>query len=209
MAYAVSSDYLEFAAISTWDSDADETRWTNHITRAQKLIETYCRRVFEARADGVVGDSDTPVTRKFDYLEDVDGDTLFLDRDLCAISSIAYGDSDGSTLTTAQYVTEPRNDTPYHAIRILDSANIDWTYDSDTQTGIEVAGTWAWSVTPPADIKHATLLMVDYFEKRRTAPVDLNAPAITGEGVVVLGVRIPQDAKDIMELYRRPRMMGI
>jgi hypothetical protein len=73
MAYAATSDFLEFGNINEYDSD-DEVRWTNHITRAQKFIENVCRRSFEATNDGVIGDSDNPVTRYFSYNEDVEGD---------------------------------------------------------------------------------------------------------------------------------------
>ena len=205
MAYAATSDYTEYAHIKTFDSDVDELRWTNHIARAQSFIDRYCQRTFEA-ASGSVGTSDAPVTRYFDFYKDVDGDTLFLDKDLIEISSIKYGDSDGTTLAAGEYITEPRNEGPYHAIKILDSANVDWDYDSDPSSGIEVAGIWAYSKTAPEDIKNATLMMADYWEKRRTSPVDMNAPAITEGGVVVLGVRIPSDVKDILDMYRRVRI---
>lgn len=207
MTYAATSDYVEFIHGKTYDSDVDEPRWTNHIARAQAFVDMYCNRTFEAANDGVVGDSDNPVTRYFDYTVDVEKDILFLDKDICEISSIKYGDSDGSTLTTAQYITNPRNEAPYHAIRILDSANINWTYDSDTASGIEVAGIWAYSKTAPELIKQAVLLMADYWEKRRTSPVEFTGAAITDGGVVVLGVRIPQDAKDILDMYRRVRLI--
>lgn len=207
MSYAATSDYIEYAHIKTQDSDVDEVRWSNLITRAEAFIDLYTHRTFEAANDGVVGDSDNPVTRYFDYVTDVEKDILYLDKDICQIETIKYGDSDGTTLAAGEYITSPRNEAPYDAIRILDSANINWTYDSDTQSGIEVAGIWAYSKTAPELIKQATLLMVDYWEKRRTSPVDFTGAAITDGGVVVLGVRIPQDAKDIMEMYRRVRIL--
>lgn len=204
MAYAVTSDWIEWAHIKTQDSDVDEVRWTNHIARAQSFIDRYCNRTFET--SGSVGTSDAPITRYFSYADDVDGRWLFLDKDLVEISTIKYGDSDASTLTTDEYVTEPRNEAPYHAIKILDSANKEWEYDSDVESGIEVAGVWAYSLTAPEDIKTATLLIADYWEKRRTSPVDFNAPAVTDNGIVVLGVRIPSDAKDILDMYKRVRV---
>lgn len=207
MAYAATSDFLEFNHTGTYDSD-DEQRWTNHITRAQSFIDKYCGQTFEAANDGVVGDSVNPVTRYFNYLEDVDGSILYLDEPLAEISSIKYGDSDGTTLTTDQYVTMPRNEAPYHSVKILGSASVTWTYYGDPETGIEVAGIWAYAKTVPETIKQATLLMVDYWEKRRTSPVDFNAAAISEGGVVVLGVQIPQDAKDILDMYRTVKVYG-
>lgn len=206
MAYAASSDYEEFAHIKTFDSDVDEVRWTNHITRAQALIDNYCNRTFEAANDGVVGDSDNPVTRYYDYTDDVEGDWLWLDEDLLEISTIKYGDSDGTTLSAGEYITEPRNQAPYHAIRILDSANIQWTYDSDTASGIEVAGIWAYSKTAPDDIKWATLRIVDWMEKLRTSNPDLDRPALAGEGTVLLPSRLPADVTMILNMYRRMRI---
>lgn len=202
MAYVASSDYIEFADIGTYDSD-DEVRWTNHITRAKALIDNYCKRTFEANNDGVVGDSDNPVTRYFDAYADVDGYELFVDRDLCLISSITNGDSDGTTVTSDQYVTEPRNDAPYYAIRILSSANTDWEYSSDPENAIAIAGVWAYSLTAPADVQYATLLTVDYMEKRRTSNPDIDRSILAGDGNVVLPVRLPADAKMVLDMYRR------
>lgn len=207
MAYAASSDYIEWAHIKTQSSDIDEPRWTNHITRAQAMIDNYCNRTFEANNNGVVGSSDSPVTRYYDYWKDVDDDTLFLDRDLIEIGSIKYGDSAGTTLTTDQYITEPRNEGPYYAIRILDSANINWTYDSDTASGIEVAGIWAYSKTAPADIVWATLRITDWMEKLRTSNPDLDRPALAGEGTVLLPTRLPADVVMVLDMYKRTRII--
>lgn len=204
MAYAATSDYIEYAHIKTQDSDVDEVRWTNHITRAQAMIDSYCNRTFEAAT--AVGTSDAPVTRYYDYIEGVQGDILYLDRDLCEIGSVTYGDSDGTTIDSDQYVTYPRNDAPYDSIKILDSANVNWTYDSDTQSGITVSGIWAYSKTPPADVVWATIRTVDWMEKLRTSNVDLDRPALAGEGTIILPTRLPADVRMVLDKYRRMRV---
>lgn len=208
MAYAAASDYVEFAHIKTFDSDVDELRWTNFIARAKVLIDNHCRRTFEAATDGVIGDSDSPVTRYFDYSEDVQGDILYLDKDLVEVSSIKYGDSDGTTLSAGQYITLPRNETPINSIKILGSANINWTYDSDVENGIEVAGIWAYSKTAPADITWATLRLVDWMEKIRTSNPDLDRPALAGDGTVLLPTRLPADVVAILNTYKRMRLIA-
>jgi len=65
------------------------------IDSAQEAIDNYTHRTFEASAD---------TTHYFDDDNlDGDGDTLILDGDLCAITSITNGD--GDTVTTSDYKT--------------------------------------------------------------------------------------------------------
>lgn len=88
MAYVASSDFIEYANVRTWDSDADETRWAGLIARSTSIIETYTDRVFEATTDGITGTTDAAVTRKFDAVEDVDGYVLYFDKDICEITTV-------------------------------------------------------------------------------------------------------------------------
>lgn len=119
------------------------------IARAQKLLEAELRRVFEASAN---------TTRYFDAQRDVKGRSLWLDSDLCSIDNITNGD--GNTIAGSEYVTEPRNGTPYYAITLKGSSTVSWTYSTDPENAIAVSGKWAWSVTPPKDIVSATEQLV-------------------------------------------------
>lgn len=204
MAYAATSDYIEWAHIKDTYSSDDEARWTNQIARASALIDSFCGRSFEANT--TTGSSDGYVTRYFDALADVDGMTLYLDKDLCEISTIANGDSDATAITTDQYVTEPRNDTPYYGIRLLTSSNVSWTYDDNNENAIAIAGTWAYSKTVPNDVKHALLRTVDWMEKIRTSTPDLDRPVLAGEGNILMPTKLPADVQAILMQFRRIRV---
>lgn len=137
-------------------SATDDAWLEDLIAQAQKLVEMELGRVFEASAN---------TTRYFDAECDVDGATLYLDKDLCSINSITNGD--GTTVTAGQYVTEPRNETPYYAIRLKSSAAIAWTYSTDPENAIAISGKWAWSAAAPRDIVQATEMLVAYLYQQR------------------------------------------
>lgn len=198
MTYVANSDYIEYINASTYDSD-DESRWTNLIARATGIIETYTKRSFEATT--TTGTSDAPVSRYFDAIYDVDGPVLFFDEDICALTTVTNGDA--VVVTATEYVTEPRNDAPYYAIRLLNSSNKSWTYTNDNENAITVAGTWAYSATPPNDIIQATLRLMKWLEDQRKTDADLDRPVLAGEGSVILPQRLPYDIQSMLEPYRR------
>jgi hypothetical protein len=207
MTYVASSDYIEYANITSsdhYDAD-DEARWAALIARSTAIIETYTGRFFEATT--ATGDSSAAVTRKFDALLDVDGYTLFLDRDLCAISTVTNGNA--VVVSDTEYITEPRNDTPYYAIRILSSANKDWTYSGDYENAISIAGSWAYSVTPPNDIKHVCLRLTKWLEDQRKSNSETDRPLLAGEGSVIMPTRLPADVVSILDHYKKRKVVGV
>lgn len=192
MAYLTNTELKTYLGVT---GAGDDTLLTNLISYAQKAIESYTGRVFEAAAD---------TTRKFTVGEDTDEEILFFDEDLCAITSIIT-DADGSspvTLTTAEYVTQPRNTTPYYAIKLLPSCAHSWTYSTDPQTGITVTGKWAWSTTVPNDIKHACTRLAAYFYRQKDAGV-YDTTAIPDAGVIQVPQGIPRDVQLILNPYVR------
>ena len=136
--------YIEAAAAKTYiggiTGDGDDALIQSLITAAQVFIEGQTNRVFDASTDS---------TRKFG-MQDVRGATLVLDRDLCRITSITYGESD--VLTASEYVTVPGNDTPYYEIKLRIFSGLFWTYTDDPEDEIVISGAWGYSETPPADI---------------------------------------------------------
>lgn len=165
------------------------------INRASKAIDNYCGRTFEASADA---------THKFTVGEDTDDDMLYLDDDLCQITSIIT-DADASspvTLTTTDYVTHPRNRTPYHAIELLESSDHDWTYTTNRANGVTVTGRWAWSVTAPDDIVHACIRLAAYYYRQKDAGV-FDTTAIPDAGIIQVPQGIPADVKIILKNYMR------
>ena len=171
----------------------DDTLITTLIARAQAWIESYCDQVFEAAADS---------TRKFDAVADVDGLTLHLDYPLAAITSITNGDA--VVVGSTEYVTEPRNRTPYHRIRILGSTAKYWdiTAAGDSENAIVIVGKWAYSTTAPADIVQACERLAAYMYRQKDSQVfDVTADAETGQLIIPKG--IPADVKQLLAPYRR------
>lgn len=197
MAYVASSDVKQYGGVPSSDS-VDDVEITLLIGRAQKYIENYTGRVFES-------DSDSESTRYFTAIDDVEGRVLYLDQDLLAVATITAGQS-SDTIVASDYVTEPRNDTPYFALRLKDNSDKCWdedTSDGDYENAIVVNGQWAYSASPPADIKHATIRLVRwYYEQGRVNPQD-ERPVVLESGVTVLPAAIPSDIKEILNYYRR------
>ena len=138
MAYCTNTDVKNYLNIS---GSGDDALLTTLISRAQQMIDTFTDTTFEASGD---------TTHYLDTLADVDGDTLYLDAQLAQITTVTNGDS--VTVAANEYTTLPRNTAPYHALKLLASANKSWTYSDDPEGAISVTGRWAYSVTPPADI---------------------------------------------------------
>jgi hypothetical protein len=192
MAYTTLANLKAYAGVT---ETGDDALLLQLIDRAQQQIDSYCGRTFESSADA---------TRYFTVGEDTDGDTLYLDEDLCQITSIVT-DADATspvTLATTEYVTSPRNRTPYFAIRILSSSENIWTYTTDAENGIEVTGRWAWSVSAPDDIVHACTRLAAYYYKQKDAGV-FDTTAIPDAGVIQVPQGIPQDVKIILSNYRK------
>ena len=196
MAYIATSDVREYSGFPASDT-ADCDLISNLITRATGIIELYTDRVFEAASD----------TRYYDAIEDVDGQYLYLDKDLAVITTITNGN--GVVITSDNYVTEPRNDTPIFAIRLLDSSSDDWTYATDSQNAISVLGDWGYSAAPPAEIKHACIRLVMWMYKQRNTDEAADRPIVFESGVTVMPPRLPADVVAVLDRYKRSNWAAV
>lgn len=164
---------------------------TDCLKRAQAAIERYCERTFEASTD---------TTRHFDAMRDVESVTLMVDRDLCQITSIVNGD--GATLSASDYTTQPRNETPWFAIKLKLSSGRLWMFNTDPEDAISVTGRWAYSVQAPDDIVHACIRLAGYYYKLRDSQV-FDTTVMPDKGQIIIPKGLPQDVKFILEPYRR------
>ena len=131
--------YASLSALKAYldiDGTGDDALLNDLLRRAQSLIDTHTRRTFEATV---------ATTRYFDPTDTgiVRGARLYLGKDLCQISSVTNGDAE--VVAAADYVTEPRNDTPYYALTLRSQSGIAWTYDDDSENAIAISGFWAYS----------------------------------------------------------------
>jgi len=166
------------------------------ITAAQAKVDEYCHRTFEAAADS---------ERTFDAVADVQDRALILDKDLASITSVTNGDS--TTITSAQYVTDPPNAVadgiPISEIVIRSDASITWTYDDYYENAITIDGRWAYSTTVPADIAHACKRLTAFIYRQKDTNADIDRPLLTGDGVVIMPSTMPGDVASILKPYRR------
>jgi hypothetical protein len=190
MAYCTAAEVKTYGGVS---GSGDDTLIGDLIDRAQKVIEVYTDRVFEASSD---------TTRTFTVGEDTDGRTLWFDEDCAAITTIT-NKADASTtedVATTEYVTLPHNRTPYYGVRLLSSSSIAWDYDSAPENGITVTGKWAYSTTAPNDIKHACIRLSAYYYRQKDAQV-FDVVAVPDAGIITIPQGIPADVKLILNPY--------
>jgi len=192
MAYTTAADVKTYLAIS---GAGDDALITALIARAQAAIDRYTERTFEASADS---------TRKYSPLRDVMLDTLYLDGDLCQITSVKTDADDPSGATTipaTAYITEPRYRTPYYAIRLVDT-DYTWEYYDIPENGIEITGRWAWSTSAPADVVQACTRLAAYYYRQRDAQVfDVTAQPELGQITIPQG--LPADIRALLAPYKR------
>jgi hypothetical protein len=192
MAYCTIAQVTEYLGITgTGDDDIIDAL----ITRAGAWIDTYTGRTFEASAD---------TTRSFTVDDDTEGRWLHFDADLASITTVTTN-ADATTPTTVsstEYVTHPRNDTPYYAIQILSSVDKEWTYTTNPENGVTVAGRWAYSTSAPNLIVHACVRLTAYLYRQRDAQV-FETTALPDAGVITTPTGMPREVKIMLEPYKR------
>ena len=186
MAYCDAADVKQYLGK---DGAEDDTLLESLISRAQKAIEQYTRRQFEAATE----------TRYFDQPS---GRMLYTDEDLLAVTTLTNGD--GTTIASADYQLLPLNESPKYAIRLKQGSNLIWEDDSDgnSEGVITVAGSWGYSTAPPGDIVHACVRLAGYWYKQREAQV-FDVTAIPEQGALLIPKGIPPDVKMILDRYVR------
>ena len=187
MAYASLSDLKAYLGIAT-ATTTDDALLTSLIGRAQKVIESYTGRSFEA----------TTATKYF-FTDSIEGRWLYLwGYDLLTVTTLTNGD--GVVITSDQYRLEPRNESPKYAIRL--NEDYTWEFD-DSDDEISIAGTWGYAATAPEQIAHACVRLAAFMYRQKDTSADIDRPLVTGDGVTIMPSAIPQDVKSILDNYRR------
>ena len=187
MAYTTVADLKTYLGIT---GSGDDTLLGALAAAAQAALEREIGDVFEAAADS---------SRYFDAVADVDGRRLWFDGFCCAITSVTNGD--GTTVSSDDYVTEPRNGDYFYAITLKASASVSWTYSSSPENAITVAGKWAVTESAPADIEQATKRLAAYMYRLKDAQV-FDATAIPELGQVVIPKGTPADVWAVIRYWR-------
>lgn len=188
MAYCTVDEIKTHAGISSSDYDSVLTLC---ITYAQAYIEDETGKIFECSSDQVS-------TRYLDTPIDV---YLYLDDDLCEIITITNGD--GVAVESSDYVTRPKNETPFTYIKLKGSTSMSWENDSDgdVEDAIAVNGKWAYSATVPSIIKYATIRLALHIFSTRTNDTDADRIIMLENGTYLMPAGIPRDVATIISQY--------
>lgn len=142
MTYTTLADVQTFLGVP---ATVDTALLGAYIQTAEHLINAYCGRSFEAATDTTRMLNAHPPT--------VYGQTLYLDDDLCQITQIINGD--GTIIASTGYRLEP-DVPPYQRIILTDASRAVWTWQTDAAQAIAITGRWAYAITAPSVIAHAT-----------------------------------------------------
>ena len=190
MAYTSVSKVKSYLGIT---GSGDDDLLQTFIDSAAKFIESWTGRKFGVQAD---------TTRTFDAIDDVDASMLWFDEDLCAITSVTNGDS--IVVASNEYTTQPRNETPYYALRILTSSGKSWTYTEDHQDAISIVGRWGYSTDVPADVELACIRLAAYLYRQKDNAGDLDRGIVAGNATI-LPASLPADIRTLLDPYRKLR----
>lgn len=174
--------YLDIA------SDDDGVLLATLLRNATAIVDGSTGRTFAASEDSV----------RYFGADAIHGQTLHLDADLCAVTSVVNGD--GVTVPPTAYSTRPRNHGPWYALQLRPLATRVWDAVTDE---IAITGRWAYSVTPPSDIVQATLRLAAWlYRQRENSSGDLDRALVVGNATV-LPARLPADITQLLARYRR------
>lgn len=192
MAYVTLAQAKEYMMPDSATDTDDDALLTELITRASDAIDNYTGRTFAAAAD---------TSRYYVVGEDTEGAYLYFDKDIASITSIVNGDS--VTVQSTEYVTIPRNDTPYQGVKLIANSGVSWQYSDDPdEDPITVTGKWAYSTAAPEPVELACLILVkDYYDKRTITGGERDQ--VTSGGVVIRGSGMPASVRELLLPYRK------
>ena len=136
-------------------------------------------------------------TRTFDAVTDVDGATLYVDTWLGSITTVTNGD--GVVVTSSQYVTEPRNQAPYYALKLRSDASLGWTYSTYHEGAISIAGKWYYAdANGLLVLGRVAIALSRWIYRQKNTSNDLDRPLISPGGVVIMPQTLPAWALGMM-----------
>lgn len=157
------TDYTTLAAVCSQLGIAgslpdDDPLISTYITQASQWIDTICGRTFTAANGTMTYDCAEPT---------VIGRRLYFDQDVLGVYRVVNGD--GAVITSSQYRLLPANHSPKYAIELLPSSAITWTYATDWQSALTVAGTLGYctDANRPADITLAATKLAAWLYQNR------------------------------------------
>lgn len=167
----------------------DDWILTQCIESAQAEIEAYCGRRFESSTG-----TRYYRERHIRSLPDVGNSLLILNNDLLSVSEFKNGNSTGDVFTSTEYWLIPRNRPPYYGIELRTGQS--WIWDTDTE--VEVSGTWGYSTAADATLKRLVMENAAYLYRQREAPV-YDTIAQPDIGIITVPKGMPQHVKFVLD----------
>ena len=186
------AEYKQYKNIENNDNDA---LILPIINAAEAWLNSKCNRTLVATSDS---------TRYFDsYSECVDGDTLIFDHVIASITTITI---DGTELTSSEYVTNPRNTSPYYEVIIKRSVSKTWQDDNAVgdyvaEDAIAVIGKWGYYSSADEYLKQMMKRLVDFAFTQKDAGA-FETIAIPSAGVIETPSGFPRDVVDFVLKHR-------
>lgn len=196
------SDYTTAALIKARagvTGSGDDTMLATIATAVSRAIDAYCgRTIYTSSATARTYDTNGP---------EVVGGTLWLDRDLASITSVAVDGTSWSAST--DYVALPRNSTPYDRLRVRTNTTKAW---SDLASGNEpedsIVVTGLWCMVPDTDddrykvvAEAATQWGMHIYRLKDTGAQDV--VAVTDGGLMSVPRGMPMTVKMMLDPFRK------
>lgn len=119
-------------------TDTDKAaRVRRFVVQASQLLSRLCDRRFDERIE-----TRYYTARSRERGGALDGQTLVLDDDLRAITTLTNGDS--STIAASAYLLLPRSEDAKTAVFLTHDGNAYWRFTNDAVEAIAVLGTWGY-----------------------------------------------------------------
>lgn len=188
------ASYATVAELKSYINEMSGGVQTSFTANEDALLQTFLDEA-SAEIDRQTGRTFQSVSAtRYYWPEDVTVNTLHLDNDLLAVTTLKNGD--GTTISAGDYMLQPDNWTPKQKIRL--KTNVAWTFATDGR--IEVTGTWGFSTSPPADIQRACKRLAWFYWMKRTATGETS---VAGDNVAVAPAEYPADVMRVLERYKR------
>lgn len=187
--YVVLQDLRDYLGFSGTLAQAQDGLLQDCINRAEGAIDAYTRRNF-------VGTAGTMFFSRY-FQDRVVNQAFYLETDLHTLTSLTLGN--GQSVPVGSTWLEPRNaGPPYRVIRL----HSQYVYTWNTDTEMQVVGTWGYGTTPPEDIRQAAVRYSAWLFRQKDIGGVPEVSGFTEGGEVQFPRGIPDDVRYLLSPYR-------
>jgi hypothetical protein len=186
--YATLAQLKAYLAIT---ATTDDALLTDLLIRATSVIEQMTRKVFVA----TLAEPRRFGRSQMMWDSALRRDYLLLPSGYYIAQLVSATDGDRNTIPLSEIELPPEG--PPYSLLIRRGAR--WCGASQT---VEITARWGYSISPPANIIHATIRLAAWMYRQRGTANDPDRPTVADGGLVLLPSALPDDVKQILEHYR-------